>query len=227
MLFIKTYNSPFNLKLIKTDNLGKSGVYLILNSVTQDFYIGSAVSKTEKHNRIYFRFRDHFLNKKITNNHLKKAFLKYGQHNFSFNILTYNEAEKIAELEINYINKFKPAYNILKPILEDWQAYTNYHESKRNDQIKWLNLDKQLKTRSLMSERAKLNHTMKKYDLTNFKNSGNKKTSVYDLNNQHLNDFISAKKAALHYKIDYRNCRKHLKSGKPLKKQGVIIKYSL
>ena len=42
--------------LIKKETLGKSGVYKITNLINSDCYIGSAISKTSKHNRLYIRF---------------------------------------------------------------------------------------------------------------------------------------------------------------------------
>jgi len=96
MLLQKTYTYPFDLDLIKKDLLGKSGVYLILNTINNDFYIGSATSKSDKHNRLYIRFRNHFFNfNKCSNINLRNALIKYGKHNFSFNIIAFDTPQMI------------------------------------------------------------------------------------------------------------------------------------
>lgn len=229
MQFLKIYNPPFNFDLIKEDCLGKSGIYLILNLINKDFYIGCAISKTEKHNRLYFRFREHFIKKNITNKHLKNAIVKYGKNNFSFNILEFCDMKNVIKTELLYIEKYQPKYNILKLTIKDWEAYENYHIDWRNKQIGFLNLNKTLKleTKNLLSNKAKLNHKLKKYALVNYSTTRNKETCVYDLNNNLLNTFISAKAAAKHYDIDYRTIRRHLKSGKRINKRQIVVKYNL
>ena len=115
MKYIKSYSFPFDFNLIKIDCRGKSGVYIIVNSITKDFYIGSATSKTINHNRLYFRFRNHFFNThKSTNIHLRNAMIKYGIQNFTFNILIFDIPENIINLENYYIKELKPKYNILQ-----------------------------------------------------------------------------------------------------------------
>lgn len=113
--FIKSYNFPFDVELIKSDNKGKSGVYLILNNLTLSSYVGSAISKNSNSNRIYFRFRNHLLNKhKLTNINLNKELIKYGTSHFSFHILEYTSCENTRERETYYIQTLKPDYNILQ-----------------------------------------------------------------------------------------------------------------
>jgi len=111
----KTYTYPFDIELIKKDCLGKSGIYLILNNINSDSYIGSARSISPKHNRLYFKFRNIFLNfENFTNIYLRRSMEKYGKHNFSFNIIVFSESKKILELETFYIEKYKPIFNILQ-----------------------------------------------------------------------------------------------------------------
>lgn len=57
-----------------------SGIYVIRNDVTGNGYVGQSV-------RMRKRIADHFnllRSKKHPNAHLQKAFLKYGEHNFSY-----------------------------------------------------------------------------------------------------------------------------------------------
>jgi group I intron endonuclease len=68
-------------KLILKDIKGLSGIYLIFNKITGDYYVGSAST-----NKFYSRFSNHLLylrGSKI----LKHAVRKYGISNFVFVIL--------------------------------------------------------------------------------------------------------------------------------------------
>jgi hypothetical protein len=53
-----------------------------------------------------------------------------------------------------------------------------------------------------------------------------KATQVWDISGKILiNTFVSAKEVARVYKYDYRLLRRHIKSGEPIKKLGLLIKY--
>lgn len=68
-------------KIILKETKGLSGIYLILNKITFDYYIGSAST-----GKIYARFSNHLIHK--TGNKLVKfAVIKYGLSNFAFMIL--------------------------------------------------------------------------------------------------------------------------------------------
>lgn len=239
MKFIKSYPFPFDIDLIKKDCIGKSGVYLILNTVNGKFYIGSASSKSDKHNRLYFRFRNHFYNsEKGTNKNLRKAIIKYGIHKFTFNIIAFDSFENILNLENFYINTYKPEYNILTNALNSL-GYKHTEETKtklklnyseeRKEKIGSLNRNKTLSetTKTLISQSMKLKHELKLVNLDGFKQSRSKSTSVYDLNNNLIKSYNSAKNITTEYSIDYRTIRRHLKSGLPINKLGIIVKYDL
>lgn len=92
----------------------KSGIYIIINKITRNYYVGSAST-----NRLYTRFCNHLLNyhgSKL----IKKSVIKYGLNNFIFAILQYypyevtklNNKELLA-LETSYISLLAPSYNIL------------------------------------------------------------------------------------------------------------------
>ena len=68
-------------KQILSDTRGLSGIYIIVNKVTKDYYIGSAAT-----NRFYARFSNHviyFRGSKI----VKLAIRKYDLRNFAFIVL--------------------------------------------------------------------------------------------------------------------------------------------
>ena len=76
------------LKIDDLSDLGKKGVYRILNICNGKMYIGSTVDSFKT------RLRTH-INKMRTNKHpnthLQGAYNKYGEENFSFNVLTANK----------------------------------------------------------------------------------------------------------------------------------------
>ena len=239
MKFEKSYPFPFDTELIKKDCIGKSGVYLILNTVNGKYYIGSASSKSDRHNRLYFRFRNHFYNtEKSTNINLRKAIKKYGIHKFTFNIIVFDSIENILNLEDFYINKLKPDYNILQTALnslgykhteETKKELKLNHSNERKEKIGSLNRNKTLSenTKNLISQSMKLRHELKLVNLEKFKQSRSKPTSVYDLNNKFIKSYSSAKNITKEYSVDYRTIRRHIKSGLPINKLGIIIKYDL
>jgi group I intron endonuclease len=100
--------------LIKKESKDLSGIYLILNKVTLDYYIGSAST-----NRFYVRFYNHLINlsgSKI----VKLAVRKYKLRNFAFYILelfpeiiTKENNKQLLDLEDFYLKSLLPNYNIL------------------------------------------------------------------------------------------------------------------
>ena len=94
--------------------MGLSGIYMILNKTTGDYYIGSAAT-----NRFYARFSNHliyFRGSKI----VKAAVKKYGLENFSFivlelypDIVTKENNKELLDLEDKYLKLLLPNYNIL------------------------------------------------------------------------------------------------------------------
>lgn len=101
-----------NQILIETKGL--SGIYMILNKITRDYYIGSAST-----NRFYARFSNHviyFRGSKI----VKSAVKKYELKNFAFiilelypNIVTKINNKELLDLEDKYLKLLLPNYNIL------------------------------------------------------------------------------------------------------------------
>jgi group I intron endonuclease len=101
-------------KKIKSETLNLSGIYLILNKITLDYYIGSAAT-----NRFYARFSNHLFNfhgSKI----VKAAVRKYKISQFAFIILelfpevvTKENNKILLDLEDFYIKSLLPNYNIL------------------------------------------------------------------------------------------------------------------
>jgi group I intron endonuclease len=107
-------HTQFTKDLIKNKTSGISGIYMILNKLTLDYYIGSAST-----NKIYSRFVNHMLyfsGSKV----VKHAVQKYGISNFAFILLeifpkTVDQQtnKELLDLEDFYLKSLLPNYNIL------------------------------------------------------------------------------------------------------------------
>jgi group I intron endonuclease len=101
-------------KIILQETKGLSGIYLILNKVTNDYYIGSAST-----DRLHKRFANHLIN--FTGSKVvKNAVRKYKLSNFSFlvlelfpEIVNKENNKKLLDLEDFYLKSLLPNYNIL------------------------------------------------------------------------------------------------------------------
>lgn len=119
--WVNLHDNNVRSKMIK-DLKNKSGIYIIINKISRNYYVGSASI-----DRIYTRFCNHMLNyhgSKI----VKKAVIKDGLNNFIFGILEYYPSEyfdikdidlntyrnDLYELETMYLISLMPSYNILK-----------------------------------------------------------------------------------------------------------------
>jgi group I intron endonuclease len=99
---------------IKSDSRDLSGIYLILNKVTLDYYVGSAAT-----GKLYIRFSNHlihFTGSKV----VKLAVKKYNISEFAFLILelfpeivTKENNKNLLDLEDFYLKSLLPNYNIL------------------------------------------------------------------------------------------------------------------
>lgn len=90
--------------------MGKTGIYMIRNTVNNKSYIGQSQN-------IELRIKTHvwmLSNNRHYNVHMQSAWNKYGEGSFSISILEECEACRLDELEMFYINKFdsyKNGYN--------------------------------------------------------------------------------------------------------------------
>ena len=100
------------------------GVYKITNTITGDFYIGS--SKNVKKRWTEHKCKSSW--KKQSNNQMYLDMKKYGLDKFSFEILAEVEAEKLKEVEQEFIEMLKPIYN--NYYANGWDI-ERYKESKR------------------------------------------------------------------------------------------------
>lgn len=150
---------------ILNDTEGISGIYLILNKITLDYYIGSAST-----NRLYARFSNHLIylrGSKI----VKLAVNKYKLSNFAFLILELfpeivnkENNKKLLDLEDLYLKSLLPNYNIFTEAgssfgykhteIDRIKMKTNY-SLERRVQIGNLNKGKNLSTETIEKIRQK------------------------------------------------------------------------
>jgi group I intron endonuclease len=112
--FYEDLQSIETQKRIQQETKGISGIYLILNKLTLDFYIGSAST-----NRFYSRFSNHLIYLKGSKV-IKCAIRKYKLSNFSFlilelfpEIINKENNKNLLDMEDFYLKSLLPNYNIL------------------------------------------------------------------------------------------------------------------
>ena len=123
---VKVYDDIYSMNnTILNENIDKSGVYMLKNKLTGDFYIGQ--SKNIKN-----RFKNYFNVSYLKSKQgfiISRALLKYGYSNFSLTILEYCNSSDLLVREQYYLDKLKPKYNILK-IAGISQGFKHSEETK-------------------------------------------------------------------------------------------------
>jgi group I intron endonuclease len=120
---------------ISKDTEGLSGIYMIFNKITTDYYIGSAST-----NKIYNRFSNHLIYYKGSKI-VKLAVQKYKLENFSFmllelypNVVTKENNKELMDLEDKYLKLLLPNYNILTEAGSSFGSkHTEVDRNKRKD----------------------------------------------------------------------------------------------
>lgn len=106
-------NAETDKSLILSENKGKSGIYMWVNTINGKRYIGSSV---DLHRRFscYYSVAYLEIETKKNNSIIYKALIKFGYLKFSLEILEYCEPKDVIKREQHYLNILKPEYNILK-----------------------------------------------------------------------------------------------------------------
>lgn len=86
----------------------ESGVYKIVNKITNELYVGSTINLKRREYEHFHQLRKN----SHSNNHLQHSFNKHGEDNFEFTILEICEKNKCLEIEQKHISELKPYYNI-------------------------------------------------------------------------------------------------------------------
>jgi group I intron endonuclease len=210
----------------------KSGVYLILNKTTLDYYVGSAST-----NKFYSRFYNHLIGlsgSKI----VKLAVRKYKLENFSFIILeeypdyiNKENNKNLLDLEDFYLKSLLPNYNILTEAgnsfgykhleVDRIKMRTNYSEDRRA-KIGSLNEGKTLSksTRERMSKAAlaRLPRKFTEEALVNMQKSS-KPLTVYNKSGTVYGQYTSITEASNSLGCSIRTIYRALKSDSKLLKK--------
>ena len=91
---------------------GKSGVYLFINNITKELYVGSSLTLSKRMTSHFY----HANSDKPTRIVITRVMRKYKLINFSLGILEFCSSDIIicSDLEQKWIDHYKPKYNILK-----------------------------------------------------------------------------------------------------------------
>ena len=225
-------------KLIQKETNNLSGIYLIFNKITGDYYIGSAST-----NRFFARYSNHLLyfrGSKI----VKLAVRKYKLKNFAFLILELfpeivnkENNKELLNLEDFYLKSLLPNYNILT---EAGSSFGYKHtelsrlkmvkafSSERREFITNLNKGKKFSPETLkkMKEKALLKGKINYSSEALFKMKKNSKSIIlYNLNNTVFGSYSSITAAANNINCSPKTINRALKTEKKLLKRRFIVRY--
>lgn len=240
-MFFTDLRNPAVQTAIKKLCQGHSGVYKITNLRNKKRYIGSAITKKAKGNRLYIRFRNHFFN-----HHkpfpITRAIKKYGVENFSWEIVEFTEISMTRARETYWRERVNPEYNILQSG-ESSLGYSHTPETRlkmktgysveRRVMISNLNKNKKLSldVREKLS-RAALQRTpelkqkhQQACDAWN-KRCFSKPTHIlHGETGEVLGTYSSLREACRIWNGDYRTFKRVVKSGKKHHKFNIYVKY--
>lgn len=212
-----------------------SGIYMIINKTTGDYYIGSAST-----NRFYARFSNHliyFRGSKI----VKAAVKKYGLDNFAFlilelypNIVTKENNKELLDLEDKYLKYLLPNYNILteagssfgyKHTEIDRIKMKEIYSNERRERIGNLNKGKKLSPETIEKLREKAQNRPPMSDETKLKCvSHTRPLILYNLNGTVYGQYPTIIEAAKAINCDEKTIIRALKTEKKLVKRQWIVK---
>jgi group I intron endonuclease len=215
---------------------GLSGIYMIINKVTKDYYVGSAST-----NRIYSRFCSHliyFLGSKV----VKAAVKKYGLKNFSFIVLELFPKEvnqetnrELLDLEDMYLKLLLPNYNILTEAgssfgykhseIDRNKMKDNYSDARR-EKIGSLNRGKILSPETIerMRQSALKRKPMSEETKAKCSRTHTRAVVLYNLNDTIFGKYSTMEEAANAINCSARTLRRALATPKKLVKKQWIIK---
>lgn len=221
-------------KKVLNETRGLSGIYMIINKITGDYYVGSAAT-----NRFNARFCNHliyFRGSKI----VKLAVQKYELKNFAFtilelypNIVTKENNKELLNLEDKYLKLLLPNYNILteagssfgyKHTDVDRQKMKDIYSDERREIIGKLNQDKKLSPEIIEKIRDKALNRSPMSDETKEKcKTRSKCVTLYNLNKTIYGKYSSIVDAAKAINCSEKTIIRALKTDKKLiKKQWIV-----
>ena len=216
---------------------GASGIYLILNKTTLDFYVGSASS-----GRFNSRFMNHLIylrGSKIVKNAVKK----YGISSFALMILeilpeitTKENNKKLLDIEDFYIKSLLPDYNILTEAGSSFgykhteitriKMKANYSQERRS-RIASLNKGMKLPIETIEAmKKAGSSRQKPVYSMEAIKNmkKASKPLLVYNLDHTVFAEFTSITEASKYLDCDQKTIKRALQTPKKVLRRRWILK---
>jgi group I intron endonuclease len=225
-------------KTILNDTKNLSGIYMIYNNITGQYYIGSAST-----NRIYARFYNHLV-KFIGSKVIKNAVRKYKLGNFTFlvlelfpDVITRENNKDLIDLEDFYLKSLLPDYNILTEAGSSFgykhteitriKMKSSYSQDRR-DCIGNLNKGKSLSKETIEKIRQKaLNKKDIIYSdeaLINMRKMS-KPIILYNLDKTVFGKFISIIEAARNIHCNEKTIKRALQTNSKILKRRFIVEY--
>ena len=223
---------------VLNDTRGLSGIYLILNKVTLDYYIGSAST-----GRFHARFSNHLFNfygSKVVKNAVKK----HGISSFAFMVLELfpeivnkENNKKLLDLEDFYLKSLLPNYNILTEAGSSFgykhnettrlNMKTNYSEERRLA-IGNLNRDKNFSPSTIEAmKQSVLNRIKPIYSEQGIQNikKNSKAILVYNMDYTVYGEFLSITEASKSLGCSQKTITRALQTPKKILRRRWIVKY--
>ena len=212
-----------------------SGIYMILNKVTLDYYIGSAST-----NRMYSRFTKHMIY--LTGSKIVKlAIKKYNLSNFAFLVLeifpemvTQKNNKQLLDLEDFYLKSLLPNYNILTEAGNSF-GYKHTEITRINMKANYC-LERRLQIGALNKGKIFSNETIEIMKISALKrkpytyseegklNLQSKPLLVWNLNGTLYGEYNSITEAATNLNCSLKTINRCLKTEKKLLKRQWILK---
>jgi len=209
----------FDLSNINEKQLSSVGIYKIINTINNHFYIGSSERSFNERFKEHCRYYEMFKLGEKRNLHpiLWAAYDKYGIENFRVEILEIlngKSSYEILEREEYYIQTLNPEYNICK-----YPTYGGKPNLNKKLSKEW---KEHIKEKSLLYKHSE--ETLKKVSENNKKNAV--KLKFTNLESKEILNFKSWKEASEYFKITPEGLQKAEKRSGIYKKIWKIEKLS-
>lgn len=132
----------------------EGGIYVIVNTITKDFYIGSTKNFTQRKIRHFQKLRDNA----HPNKFMQRSYNKYGEDAFSMYILERVEdlrTENLLSREQDWIDRLVPTFNHKKIVTDN---FGEYQDQNRNAELKEAKKERWVKSGKQNLDNYRENH---------------------------------------------------------------------
>ena len=222
-------------KRILKETKGLSGIYMIYNKITKDYYVGSAST-----NRFYARFSNHLIDYRGSKI-VKLVVKKYKLENLAFMILerfpevvNRENNKRLIDMEDRYLKRLLPNYNILteagssfgyKHIEIDRIKMREIYSEERRERIGKLNRGRKFSKETIERMREAALRRPKMTEETRKKCISNTRPVVlYNLNGTIYGEYKTRVEAGKATNSSERTIRRALKTDKKILRRKWILK---